>query len=94
MIKLSTQRLIIFKTKRDGKIKGVALPGKLLSQILETVSLFYFVGLELFDEAVHLFYANLSISPKSGKLESLVLDKRFIINEKSFEDVFGTIFLG
>ena len=50
--------------------------------------------LELFDEAVHLLYANLPISPKSGELQLLVLVKQFIINEKLFENVFGTKFFG
>ena len=59
------------------------------------MSLFFTLcGLELFDESVRMFYANLCISPNSGELESLVLGKRFIINEKLFEDVFGTKFSG
>ena len=59
------------------------------------LSLFFTLrGLELFDVVVRLFYANLCISPNSSELESLVLGKRFIINEKLFEDVFGTKFLG
>ncbi|KAL3328424.1 hypothetical protein AABB24_035852 [Solanum stoloniferum] len=35
--------------------------------------LFSLCGLELFEEVVRLFYANLRISPDSGKLETLVL---------------------
>ena len=59
------------------------------------MSLFFTLcGLEIFDEAVHLFYTNLCISPNSGELESLVLGKCFIIDEKLFKDVFGTMFLG
>ena len=41
-----------------------------------------------------MFYANLCISPNIGELESLVLGKRFILYEKLFEDVFGTMFFG
>ena len=45
------------------------------------LSLFFTLrGLELFDEAVHLLYANLPMSPKSGELQLLVLVKQFIIN--------------
>ena len=44
------------------------------------LSLFFSLcGLELFDEAIHLLYANLPISTKSGELQLLVLVKQFII---------------
>ena len=57
------------------------------------LSLFFtWCGLELFDEAIHLLYANLPISTKSGELQLLVLVKQFIINGNLFEDVFGTKF--
>jgi len=51
-------------------------------------------GLELFEEVVRLFYANLHISPDSGELEILVLGNRIIINDLLFEDIFGTKFSG
>ena len=56
--------------------------------------IFTLCGLELFDEAVQLLHANLPISPKSGELQLLVLVKQIIINEKLFENVFGTKFFG
>uniref|UniRef100_M1DDU3 Uncharacterized protein n=1 Tax=Solanum tuberosum TaxID=4113 RepID=M1DDU3_SOLTU len=56
--------------------------------------LFTLSGLELFEEAVRLFYTNLRISPDSGELETLVLRNCIIVNELLFEDVFGTNFPG
>ncbi|KAK4713827.1 hypothetical protein R3W88_019734 [Solanum pinnatisectum] len=56
--------------------------------------LFTLCGLELFEEAVHLFYVNLCVSSDRGELETLILGNRLIINELLFEDVFGTKFFG
>ncbi|KAG5611587.1 hypothetical protein H5410_022868, partial [Solanum commersonii] len=56
--------------------------------------LFPLCGLELFEDDVRLFYANLRISSDNGELETLVLGNRLIINELLFEDVFGTKFFG
>ncbi|KAH0686089.1 hypothetical protein KY284_016642 [Solanum tuberosum] len=51
-------------------------------------------SLEIFEEAIRLFYANLCISPYSGEMETLVIGSRIIINELLFEDVFGAKFFG
>ncbi|KAH0755142.1 hypothetical protein KY290_025412 [Solanum tuberosum] len=61
----------------------------------QKLSLFFSLyGLELFEEVVHLFYANLRVSSVSGELETLVLGTRIIVNDLLFEDVFGTKFFG
>ena len=68
------------------------MPAKLLSKSLKNVFLFYLCSLEIFDEVFHLLFVDLQNSPNGGELESFVLDKRFIINENLFKDVFGTKF--
>ncbi|KAH0684738.1 hypothetical protein KY290_021790 [Solanum tuberosum] len=56
--------------------------------------LFSLCGLELFEEAAHLFYANLYVSNDSGELETLVMGSCIIVNELLFENVIGTKFFG
>ncbi|KAG5630739.1 hypothetical protein H5410_002456 [Solanum commersonii] len=51
-------------------------------------------GLELFEEAIRLFYANLRVSSDSGELETLVLGTHIIVNDLLFKDMFGTKFFG
>lgn len=56
-------------------------------------SLFFTLfGIEVFEEAARLFYANLRFSSYSRELETLVLGNRLIISEPLFADVFGTNF--
>ncbi|KAL3348139.1 hypothetical protein AABB24_021675 [Solanum stoloniferum] len=52
--------------------------------------LFSQCGLELFEEVVCLLYANLGISPNSGKMETSVMGSHIINNELLFEDIYGT----
>uniref|UniRef100_M1DC74 Ulp1 protease family, C-terminal catalytic domain containing protein n=1 Tax=Solanum tuberosum TaxID=4113 RepID=M1DC74_SOLTU len=62
---------------------------------VQKLSLFFTLrGLELFEEVVRLFYANLCISPDSGELENLVLGNRIFINDLFFKDICGTKFSG
>lgn len=56
--------------------------------------LFQFCGMEVYEEYIHLFYANLWISKDSGELETLVLENSIIVNKYLFEQVFGTKFFG
>ncbi|KAH0712494.1 hypothetical protein KY289_008453 [Solanum tuberosum] len=45
-------------------------------------------------KVVRLLYVNLRISPDSVELQTLVLGNRIIVNERFFEDVFGTKYSG
>lgn len=43
---------------------------------------------------MHLFYANLRLSPNNGNWETLVLGNRIVLNEFFFKDFFGAEFSG
>lgn len=51
-------------------------------------------GVEFCEEHVHLFYANLRLSPNNGNWETLVLGNRIVLNEFFFKDFFGAEFSG
>lgn len=56
--------------------------------------LFHPYGLEVFEDPICMFYANLKIFEDSGELETLVLGTRIILNNFLFEKVFDTKFFG
>ncbi|KAF3667634.1 hypothetical protein FXO38_08479 [Capsicum annuum] len=47
-------------------------------------------GLEIFEDSIHIFFANLRLYPDSGELETLVLGTRLALNDFLFEKVFDT----
>ncbi|XP_016466157.1 uncharacterized protein LOC107788926 [Nicotiana tabacum] len=51
------------------------------------------IPLDIYEEAVKYFYANLRISKDSGELETLILGKRVVLDDE-FEMIFGTKFSG
>lgn len=53
-----------------------------------------FSGLELYEDLVRVFYANLHLSQDSDELETLVLRTRIIPNDLLFEIFFDTKFSG
>lgn len=55
---------------------------------------FCLCDLEVFEDVVRMSYANLRLSPDSGKLETLVVETRITLNDFLFEKVFNTKFSG
>lgn len=55
---------------------------------------FRLYGMEVLEDPVHLFYANLYLSHDSDELETLVLGMRIILNDFLFQKVFDTKFPG
>lgn len=45
-------------------------------------------GMEVYENYVHLFYANLWMSQDSGELKTLVLGTRIMLNDFIFEKIF------
>lgn len=84
-------------SERVINMKHLKQSNYLISDIFMAQNLKLFLnvcGIEVFEDPVHLFYANLYFSKDCGELKTLVLGSRIQLNDFLFNKVFGIDSIG